>query len=512
MKRGYLGSAALLLATATVLAACGGGKDSGSGSSGGASGQPGNSTPGKEAPTAISILVTFNTTEPPGADNVVVKEVEKRTNTALKINWVSGNSYGDKLNVTLASGDIPDLTLVIDPFASNIQQLIKDGAIWDLTPYIKDYKNLNAIPAQVWDGLKMGGKSYGIPRVRPLMNGGLLIRKDWIAKLGLPVPEDMDQLFTTLKAFAEKDPDGNGKNDTFGISETGTGFVSLAHNVFNGSNGQWKLKDGKLVDTELEPGTKLAIEWLKKVYDAKLIPPDFAVMQGSQSEDVVRSGGAGAIGGNYMGSWLIGEKQYKSVKADLSALPYLKSPDGTKVALPGSGSYGMFVIPKSVPEAKLKKVLAFMDYGASQEGSDLGNYGFEGVHYNVVDGFKVATEQATKDIVAQQAFGQIYAYYDKYLKAYATGIPGDMYQNNKKIIDEAAKYAISDPKFGLVSPTELQVGGDYKKKISDLKIQIIMGKQPLSAWDDMVAKLKADAQYQKIIAEVNDAYKAKMGK
>ena len=45
---------------------------------------------------------------------------------------------------------------------------------------------------------------------------GLLIRKDWLDNLGLEVPTTLDELFDVMYAFTYNDPDGNGKNDTWG--------------------------------------------------------------------------------------------------------------------------------------------------------------------------------------------------------------------------------------------------------------------------------------------------------
>jgi putative aldouronate transport system substrate-binding protein len=194
-------------------------------------------------------------------------------------------------------------------------------------------------------------------------------------------------------------------------------------------------------------------------------------------------------------------------------LPYIIGPvSGKKLAMRDSGFNGAFLIPKKVPEAKLKKIMEFMDYGVSEEGSDLANYGLKGVHYNEKDGFKVSTEQAVKDIVAQQAFGQIFLKHDKYLRAFWPGIPVDQYQENKKIIDDRSQYSLPSPAVGLVSDTQIKAGKEYAKSIQDLKVKVIMGAVPMTAWDDTVNKLKADSQYQKITSEMNEAYQKRMKK
>lgn len=230
-------------------------------------------------PTEISIMLGQQTTNALPDDNVVLKEIEKRTNTKLKITWVPINNYDEKANVTLASGDIPDLMLINDIFSPQVRQMAEQGAFWDLTPMIKDYKNMAGLPKETLENTKINGKNYGIPRVRPLEGGGWLplIRKDWLDNLGLKLPETMNDMYDAIKAFTEKDPDGNGKNDTLGIASYVTsdsmGNLAWVEEVFNGTVGTWKLKDDKLVPTSLEQGTKDSLTWLNKAYKEKLISP-----------------------------------------------------------------------------------------------------------------------------------------------------------------------------------------------------------------------------------------------
>ncbi|MFE5320773.1 extracellular solute-binding protein [Paenibacillus sp. NPDC056579] len=489
-----------LLGTVMVIAGCSKSDPQGEG-------QPGS---GKGS-TEINIMTVFFTPEPPGEDDMTKKEIENKTNTKLKISWVSSNNYDDKTNVTLASGDIPELMLILDPYSPQVKTMAAQGAFWDLTPFIKDYKNLSSFPAQSWQNTSINGKSYGIPRVRPLDGSGNfpLVRKDWLDKLGLKTPANMNQMYEVMKAFTEKDPDGNGKNDTIGltglVTSDGMGSFVWVENVMNGSNGRWKEKDGKLADTVFDPGTREALVWLNKAYKDGIIAPDFPTLKQSQVREMITTNKAGIFADAIKPSWLLtGQMRKTNPQADMMPLTYLEGPSG-KYVPKDSGAYGMYVIPKTVPEAKLRSILQFMDYGATQEGWMLASYGFQGVHYTEKDGVITPTEQAVKDNVG--VFVHLFANLDKYERAYQTGIPLDFLNRNKQIIDERAKYSVSSPAVGLNSETYIKVGKDYDKKIQDLKVKIILGREPITAWDDYVGKLKSDAQYQQIITEINNDYK-----
>ncbi|TBL79173.1 extracellular solute-binding protein [Paenibacillus thalictri] len=446
-------------------------------------------------------MTEFHTTEPPSQENPVLKEFEKRTNTKLNIIWVSPNNWTEKQNVVLASGDMPDLMKVADLRNPLMQQMARQGAFWDLAPFIKDYPHLMEYPKSVWDSTKINGKNYALPSVRPLEGSSVMgIRKDWLDKLNLKVPTTTDELYGVMKAFVTKDPDGNGKNDTVGYNMRDPGL--FLENVFNKSNGKWKLQDGKLADTTLEPGTRDYLVWMNKAYTEGLIPKDFAVMKTTQAEELATSGKSGLTTDGMLGLWRQIENPRKSdPKADYMALTSLNG-----VTTQSAGFLGVYLIPKKVPEAKVKKILELMDYGATEEGFSLAIYGIKGVHYNEVDGFKVGTKQADTDSISVSSFGKIFERYEKYLYAYAPGMTKEVFERNKVILDEKAKISIPDPSIGLISETDIRVGAEYKKKTDDLKVKVIMGQEPIGSWDNYVKKLKEDTEYQKIIAEMNKAY------
>ncbi|MBW7456421.1 extracellular solute-binding protein, partial [Paenibacillus sepulcri] len=273
---------------------------------------------GSEAPLKVNIMTMYYTAEPPGPDNVVVQEFARKTNTELNITWVSPNSYGDKVNVTLASGDIPDLMLLDDPFTAQVRTMVQQGAFWDLTPFLKDYPNLMKFPEDSWTNTKQAdGNNYGIPRVRPVEGGGFpYIRKDWLDKLGLAAPTTTDELYTVLKAFVEQDPDGNGKKDTIGyagfVDQNGMAYFSTLVNAFTHTTGDWKEVDGKLVNVNLLPEMKEALQWLNRAYNEKLIPEDLAVLKNSQAKDMLKAGRAGGFQDTVEAAWEPTEELRKS--------------------------------------------------------------------------------------------------------------------------------------------------------------------------------------------------------
>ncbi|WP_258168137.1 extracellular solute-binding protein [Paenibacillus sp. AR247] len=229
-RQWFIKTLAVAVGTSLLLSACSGGGKSGSADS--------------SAPTKIQMQTLNYATEFIDNTNPIWKEFEKRTNTQLDITWLSPTTSEEKINVMLASGDLPEVTFVESLLNPQLQKMIGQGVFWDLTPFIKDYPNLSQPAlAEMWTDSKVDGKNYSIPRYYPSYGGGAfpILRKDWMDKLGLQTPTTMDQFFDVLKAFKEKDPNGNGQADEipYAANSDTMGFV---YGVFNGVQGAWKLK------------------------------------------------------------------------------------------------------------------------------------------------------------------------------------------------------------------------------------------------------------------------------
>ncbi|MFH5183814.1 extracellular solute-binding protein [Paenibacillus sp. TAB 01] len=455
-------------------------------------------------PTEIKVMADYTIAQPPSPDNPVLKEFEKKTNTKLTVQWVPGGDYADRVNVALAAGDIADLIKIPSITTPLFRQMVKQGAFWDLTPYVKDYPNLMSLDAKIWNNTKIDGKNFAVPAGRPLDGGGFFsIRKDWLDKLGLQMPTNMDELYTVMKAFKENAPDG--KKDTIGFTMRS---AQMIEEVFTGTVGKWKEKDGKLVNMTLEPEVKESMIYQRKLYQEGLIPQDFPVLKETQYWELATSGRAGVTAETPEALFRYTMDQWKKdPKVAWTPIVSLSPKAGGKQYVSqGSGMNGVLAIPKSVPEAKMKAILSFINYGSGGEGLDLTLYGIKDVHYTIVDGLKVANDKAVADSVGTGSWGKMFSTPVVDLWQYAAGMPKEIYERNMKIAGERSKISVGDPTIGLVSETDLKMGADYNKKISDMKTQVIIGKIPMEEWDKYVEQLKKDSNYQKITEEMNAEY------
>jgi putative aldouronate transport system substrate-binding protein len=515
--------AAVLLAAALLMSACGGEKAAQTATTPETS--PSASQVAKEeAPLEFSVMTITPSAAPAADDNPIKRAIEKATNSKLKITWVSNNVYTDKLNITLASGDIPDLIMINDPFSTTFRTMVKQGAFWDLTSFIKDYPNLiNGIPQVAYETTKQeDGKTYGIPRPRSTDGESFfIIRKDWLDKLGLKPPATTDELLEVMKAFVEKDPDGNGKKDTVALnaylqaSDSNVGPVlNPIESAFTGVNGMWKWNEStqSLQYTNFLPETRKALEYMVDMYKNKLIPEDFLSLKLTQARDLFKANKAGIIVDKTGTMKNIYADELKKVDPGFKYSDFYPLDSINGYNPKGSGYNGILAIPKSVPEQKVKGILKVIDTWMNPEIYNIQKSGLEGVHYKLVDGKKVTDSEKLKSDNASD-FNHIVNILNPLEEPVEqTQEEKDAQNNFKKSEDARRDASVPDIAAGLYSPTGQKVLPDLDKKAQDLKAKIILGREPITAWDDFVAKTQKDEQVIKTINELTEAYKKRIGK
>ncbi len=195
-----------------------------------------------------------------------------------------------KLNVLMATGEAPDIVFVYTP--EIFYNYAKQGGLTDVGALLDRYgKDLKKYLGP--DCLQMGifnAKQYAIPAKRVLTGTfASFIRKDWLDKLGLPIPKTRDEWYNALKAFKEKDPGNVGKDKV----------IPLALNL-DPQNATWGarvlidsfVKEMDFYEEQtiytlywLKPGFKEGIRFLNKMYNEGLISPEFALDRDAKMSD-----------------------------------------------------------------------------------------------------------------------------------------------------------------------------------------------------------------------------------
>ncbi|RKP51465.1 extracellular solute-binding protein [Cohnella endophytica] len=504
--------ATALMLTGAMLTAC---ADKGTDNSAGNS--SGKSSAAAEKKYKISAMTILYGAAPPDK-STGKKAIEDRYNIEYNYIPVASGEYNNKLGVTLASGDVPDAVLF--PYLDAVYfSSINSGQFLPLESYMSDsakYPNLAALPKDVMDSLKSNGHIYGVPRLRGIPGATLVLRKDWLDKLGLQVPTTYDELYDVMKAFSEKDPDGNGKRDTYGLAagvSNGFPFISLMAAMHAGPSVGW-VEDGQggIVPGEFAPNNKLAVGYLAKLYKDGLIAPDFAIKKDAQIEDDFLLGKAGVVGN--WGYTAFNKDRLEKARAvdpkfELVAIPPLKAPDGSEGGyVKGAGFFGVFALNKELEKdpGKLDKVLHMLDDQLGEEGATFFKWGVEGVHYKVEDGQKVVTDLGKTEGPNQYQMVNHANEGDWILVSADTPETTALKQNSFAVAMQGKPYTSQD--IGLYSATNAEKGAELTQNVVDGLVMVITGHKTIDYLDQMFEDWK-NRGGSKILTEMNEAWKAR---
>ncbi len=212
------------------------------------------------------------------------KLLEEKFNVELKPIFAENANYTDKKNALLQSGEIPDLIYELDP--AHVFADARDEYLFQLQyDVIKKYApsifaDISDRAPAAWAYSYYDGKNYGLPNLNNTHEERAVVvyRKDWLDKVGMDVPETLDDLHDVLLAFTKEDPDGNGKNDTYGYNLSSTQFQGYFDDIF-GAYGvlpfDWQEVNGEIVYGGLRPETVEVLKILNNWYDEGIIYPGF---------------------------------------------------------------------------------------------------------------------------------------------------------------------------------------------------------------------------------------------
>jgi putative aldouronate transport system substrate-binding protein len=510
---------------AGTLAGCGG-SDSGSSASpsAGASTAPSvaaSVAPTQQPPVELNIMLPIFKSNFPKDDSPVAAEIEKLANANIHFEWVPNSSYTDKFNITLASGKLPHIIAVLDTKSSSFVNAARSGAFWDLTNQLKDYKNLSGANKTVLNNTSIDGKVYGIYRGRDLGRNGYYYRKDWLEAVGLQEPKTIDDFYNMLKAFKEKDPDKNGKADTYGmvlVKWTGgwaSGFDIMK--LWFGAPNKWGIKDGKLVPEHQYEEYIDGLKFMKKLYDEKLINSDFAVFDSAKWVDPLVNNQAGVIVDVVDGGARVEDKIHAALAKDgkddpnkqyMDVSSGVVGKDGKLRTLPTSGYAGMLAVPKSSvkTEAELKRVLTFIDRLNEPDLQTMLSYGLEGKHYTL-DAEKNVT--VSKDTVLMESevegLNQMLSFLpeNKSLSVKQTPLRKKQVDTIKKNVD----YIVSNPAEPLISSVYSQKGPQLENIINDARIKFIVGQLDEAGMRTAFETWKKSGG-DELVKEMNELYTA----
>lgn len=414
-------NAALLLTAAmlvSIVTGCSSGGDSGTSTSSGSSSSESSGTENAEKEIVEISMVHMLNPEINLKDNPVLDKIEEELGIRLIIEAPPVNDYWTRTQVIMSTGAMPDLML--EGTDVNFEKWSSEGLLADITDDIQNYPNLmKNISEQQWGDTTAlhDGKIYGVPRCNSYDYWGFMINKEWLENVGMEAPTTIEEFIEVCDAFTHKDPDGNGKDDTYGVS-LGTeithlrnDFISTAYNIslhvgMPDANGEYVLN-------QFKSGYMDYLDTLRQMYADNILDREFITHKADENLEKFAQGRVGIVGAS--GKSYISELE----KYDLDVTKYqycapltLEEGDAPKYMMPPS-NWCAFLI--NADTDKKDDILRLLDWANSEEGFILTHLGIQGEHYESYDlETRTLVRTPEQELAVKEVCGDMFGFANAY--------------------------------------------------------------------------------------------------
>lgn len=239
--------------------------------------------------THFKIFAQIGAMSPDNSEKTLIKEM--CANVPVTIEWINVSSDAaltERKNLVFGAGtDLPDAFMgaklsdyelsygmrgVLIPLEDYITpeimpnlSIIKEKRPDAIASMFMPDGHMYGLPTIAEMGFEVDGENYEIGSVRHMT----MINKTWLDALGLDMPTTIGELYTVLKAFKEKDPNGNNKADEipvgFNSQNNFCGNLKLFYTAFGFTDfhdDHRNYKDGVVSFGALDPRLKDVVNTL----------------------------------------------------------------------------------------------------------------------------------------------------------------------------------------------------------------------------------------------------------
>lgn len=309
--------------------------------------------------------------------------------------------YGQELSLMLASGDVPD---IVQASAGDFFKYGKEGAFEPLEDLIAKHapniqKFLDENPEVKVRATGSDGHIWYIPFIQDGdAQSGWWIRQDWLDKLNLEIPTTVEEYEEVLTAFANEDPNGNGKKDEVPYFHRDLTFMNGINELMSlwGAHPSFYLKDDKVVFGPTEDSFKLAYENMNRWYDKGLIDPEIYTRKNARDVLLAENLGGSthdffASSGNY------NEKLAETIDGfNFVPIAPPANINGEKIEPTSRIKARELGWAMGAQSKNKEEVIKYFDYWFTEEGRRAANFGIEGDTYEMVDGKPQLTDKVLK--------------------------------------------------------------------------------------------------------------------
>lgn len=336
------------------------------------------------------------------ADIPLGKALQEMTGYKLEMVHVENSTA---MNLLIAGGELPDI--ISFSFAGNYsggeEKALSDGIVMGLDEaFLKEnapdyWAVLNSNPDYLKQAKTPSGPIFGFSFIvgDELLKGGygLIIRDDWCEELKISIPQTAGEFYNMLKAFKEQ----KGISYPLCVRSGDLGSMmdrGVITSPFNLVTRDVYVDNGTVKIGYYQAEYKDVLAWLNQLYTEELLDINFTTLDSDTVAANMLTGLAGAsagAAGSILGTWLNTNKDAENYS--LMGIKNLVAKQGDTPLyghynndFPGNAS--VITSDCADPAAAAK----FLNFGYTEAGHILYNFGVENESYTFVDGSPVYTD------------------------------------------------------------------------------------------------------------------------
>jgi len=358
--------------------------------------------PTEIAPADIELWASGRVTEaaPPPDDWIAYTKIKDELKVNLKLVLLPStqSDQDTKINAAAASNSLPDVFFVSRDTWFKLVGAGLIAKVDDLLPLMPVRTASHYSDPDRNRLVTVDGAMYGLPDPGAMpMTDGLVIRQDWLDKLGLKAPTTTDEFLTVAKAFTNDDPDGNGKKDTYGFCAfvDGSGLTAMGvgprfdwiYGAF-GVAGIFDLSSAANFGLNVRKDAYMqATQFIRTLNEEGVIDPDWPTLKKDEFRARWKQGSCGMMHENFAA--LSTQSNYKAFDENFpngfwSVLVPPKGPNGDSADGTVILSARIYAISqRAIDAGKGPAIARLLEWMANDEGYYLLGFGEKGVNYNL---------------------------------------------------------------------------------------------------------------------------------
>lgn len=324
------------------------------------------------------------------SDNTAAQQAEKDTGVKIEYIHPAISQEQEQFNLMIVSGDYPDIMGNSQFYKGGEFQGMYDGVFADLSEYLPtyapDYWKLIEEDEEFYREVSdENGAMSAMYAYKPFGDPPFhraLLRTDVLDELGKDIPKtlaDYEDLFDAMLE-AGITPFLMDKN----------GYTIQFIGMYGTKNGFAKDSSGQIYYGQVRPEFKEYLTKMNEWYDKGYISKDFTTLDSNQRNTLFDTKKVGFMFDAIVANFNRGQTQ----GFEVTAAPYPRLNEGDQLHYEetniwpkqGNGAMQASVSSKS---KNIVEAVRWLNYGYTEEGADLYNWGVEGLNYDVVNGEKV---------------------------------------------------------------------------------------------------------------------------